>query len=162
QASTGRQSRHPKRDYITTAARNANHRSSPHKVVQKPICTCSLPPSSLHFVCEGRELVGGDKFGRRINEHGLNFVDWEGQIANPAIKFFVAPPQDAAFPAQAVLTSLEPRVYFNVPSEIGARGPRKVIDFRKWDKLPVLVSIFPNRTTDDQDLVLELRFQDAH
>ena len=29
------------------------------------------------------------------------------------------PPADAAFPAQAVLTSREPRIYFNLPSEIG-------------------------------------------
>jgi hypothetical protein len=33
-----------------------------------------------------------DIFGRRINEHGLVVVDWEGQIANPAIKFLIAPP----------------------------------------------------------------------
>src|SRR5213080_1201477 len=93
----------------------------------------------------GAEVVVEDIFGRRLNEHGLVLVDWEGQIANPAIKFFVVPPADAAFPARAVLTSREPRIYFNLPSEIGARGPRKVIEFTKAEKLPVFVSIFSNR-----------------
>ena len=66
------------------------------------------------------EVVIEDIFGRPLNGHGLILVDWEGPIANPAIKVFVVPPADAAFPAHAVLTSKEPRVYFNLPSEIGA------------------------------------------
>src|SRR5687767_628496 len=72
-----------------------------------------FPNTSAHGADVGIE----DVFGRRLNEHGLILVDWEGQIANPAIKFFIAPPEDAAFPARAVLTCEEPRVYFNLPSE---------------------------------------------
>jgi len=107
------------------------------------------------------EVVVEDIFGRPLNEHGLVLVDWEGQIANPAIKFFVVPPADAAFPAQAVLTSREPRIYFNLPSEIGTRGARKVIEFKKREKRPVLISIFPSRDGKDEDHVLEVEFKDA-
>src|SRR5678815_1226951 len=85
------------------------------------------------------DVVVEDIFGRRLNEHGLILVDWDGQLANPAIKFFVMPPADTAFPAKVVLTSQGSRIYFNLPSEIGLHGPRKIIEFKKREKLPVLV-----------------------
>lgn len=107
------------------------------------------------------EVAVEDIFGRRLNEHGLVLVDWEGQIANPAIKFFVVPPEDAVFPARAVLTSSQPRIYFNLPSEITPQGSRKVVEFGKREKLPVLVSVFSNLEGEDQDHALQLEFQDA-
>ena len=107
------------------------------------------------------EVVVEDIFGRRLNEPGLILVDWEGPIANPAIKFFIVPPADAAFPAKAVLTSKEPRVYFNLPSEIGANGPRKVIEFKKREKSSLLASIFPDWEGADRDVILQLDFEDA-
>jgi len=106
-------------------------------------------------------VVVEDIFGRRLNEHGVVLVDWEGQLANPAIKFFIVPPADAAFPARAVLTCRQPLVYCNLPSEIGPRGPRKIIEFRNREKLPVLVSIFSDREGQDRALALQLEFQDA-
>jgi hypothetical protein len=90
-----------------------------------------------------------DVFGRRLNDHRLVLVDWEGRIANPAIKFFIVPPPDAALPARAVLTSAEPRIYFNLPGKIGARGPRKVVDIKDRDKQPVYVSICAGRGSPD-------------
>jgi hypothetical protein len=118
------------------------------------IALVSLPSARAQVVVE-------DIFGRRLNEHGLVLVDWEGPMANPAIKFFVVPPADAAYPARAVLTASEPRIYFDLPSEIGPRGPRKVIDFKKGEKRPVLVSIFSNLEGEDQHHELQLAFQDA-
>lgn len=115
---------------------------------------------SISSAC-AEEVVVEDIFGRRLNEPGLILVDWEGPIANPAIKFFVVPPKDTVFPARIVLTSKEPRIYFNLPSEIGPRGPRKAIDFKEWGKRPVFVSVFPEREGEDRDLALQLEFQDA-
>src|SRR3954471_3487059 len=83
------------------------------------------------------EVVVEDIFGRRLNEHGPVLVDWEGHVANPAIKVFVVPPAEATYPARVVLTSREPRLYFNLPSEVGPRGPRRVIEFKKRERLPV-------------------------
>src|SRR5437870_2407097 len=37
-------------------------------------------------------IVVQDIFGRTINTNGLTLVDWDGYIANPAIRFFVLPP----------------------------------------------------------------------
>ena len=42
-------------------------------------------------------VVVEDIFGRDLNKNGLVLVDWEGQIANPAIKFFVVPPATAVY-----------------------------------------------------------------
>jgi len=107
------------------------------------------------------DLVVEDIFGRRLNEHGLTLVDWEGEIANPAIRFYITPPVDAAFPAEVVLTSDEPRVYFNLPGEIGPNGPRKVVKFTTRERMPVLASIFGDRDGEDRDLALQLEFEDA-
>src|SRR6476659_6797567 len=107
------------------------------------------------------EVVVEDIFGRRLNESGLILVDWEGPIANPAIKFLIVPPGDAAFPARAVLTSTEQRVYFNLPSEIGANGPRKFLEFKNREKLSLLASIFSDWEGTDCDVMLQLDFEDA-
>lgn len=107
------------------------------------------------------EVVVEDIFGRRLNEPGLVLVDWDGPMANPAIKVLIVPPADAVFPARAVLTASEPRIYFDLPSDIGARGPRKVVEFAKREKRPVFVSIFSGAQEKDQDYALQLDFQDA-
>ena len=52
----------------------------------------------------GGDVVVEDIFGRRLNEHGLVLVDWEGQIANPAMKVYVVPP---ASPSVCVTSSIE-------------------------------------------------------
>jgi len=132
--------------------------------IHRLISTRQLALLSL-LVCispsHGDELVVEDIFGRRLNEHGLTLVDWEGEIANPAIKFYITPPIDAAFPAEVVLTSNEPRLYFNLPSEIGPNGPRKVVKFAARERTPVLTSIFSDREGEDRDLALQFEFHDA-
>ena len=107
------------------------------------------------------DILVEDIFGRRLNEHGLTLVDWEGPIANPAIKVFVVPPEGVALPASAVLTSTQPRVYFNLPSTIGPRGPSKTLTFNTREKQPVFVSIFPDREAKNLDFTLQLNFKDA-
>jgi hypothetical protein len=87
-------------------------------------------------------------------------------MANPAIKFYILPAPDAAMPAKAVLTAKESRLYFNLPSEAGPNGSRKEIAFKQHEKVPVYLSIFPDRGTAEkavphQDLVVELAFTDA-
>src|SRR5438309_4289942 len=73
---------------------------------------CAWTSASAAGGAPGRVLVE-DIFGRRLNRHGLVLVDWDGYMANPAIKFFLIPPTDAALPARAVLTAAEPRLYFH-------------------------------------------------
>src|SRR5271157_2242681 len=53
-------------------------------------------------------LVVQDVFGRPLGKRGLVLVDWEGYIANPAVRFFILPPPDAAYPATVVVRASEP------------------------------------------------------
>lgn len=106
-------------------------------------------------------LVVEDIFGRTLNRHGLVLVDWEGYMANPAIKFYLTPPADAALPARAVLSAREPRLYFDLPSQAGPKGPRKEVLFEKHQKIPVHLSIFPDRDGQDEEHRLDIAFTDA-
>jgi hypothetical protein len=103
-----------------------------------------------------------DIFGRTLNSHGLILVDWEGYIANPAIKFYLVPPAEAALPAKAVLTAAEPRLHFDLPSETGPKGPRKEVVWQKRERIPVYISIFPDRDGKDEEHQLHIALTDAN
>jgi hypothetical protein len=91
-----------------------------------------------------------DVHGRTITKSGLNLLDWDGYVANPAVKFFLIPPSDATYPAKAVVTGAEPRLQFDLPSEIGPDGPRKEVVWHQREKLPLYLSIFPDRDGEDE------------
>lgn len=120
---------------------------------------------SLHLAIRAQDsnpgLVIHDLFDRPVSAQGLILVDWEGYLANPTIKFYLTPPSDATFPATAVLTSNEPRLHFDLPSTVGANGPRKEIVWQKREKTPVHISIFPDRDFDDEQHRLAIKFADA-
>ncbi len=108
-------------------------------------------------------LVIEDIFGRPLDEqHGLILVDWEGHLANPAIELFVVPPEQAALPARALLSAAEPRLYFDLPSQAGPRGPRKEITFAAPGGQSVLASIFPDRDGLDETYELALELHDSN
>jgi Putative Ig domain len=109
----------------------------------------------------GAEMTVEDIFGRDLTKHGLILVDWEGPLANPAIRFYITPPADVALPARATLSSDSPRLYFDRPSTIGPHGPRKKLEFTKREKLPILVSVFDDTQGKDQELTLRIELQDS-
>ncbi len=108
-----------------------------------------------------QEMVARDRFGRRLNERGLTLVDWEGQIANPAIQIWITPPSDATFPATAVVSCPQARVYFDNPSTTSDGGPTKVITFADATPQPLRVSIFPDRDGTDEDWPINVDFTSA-
>ena len=107
------------------------------------------------------EIGFEDIHGRTLNTRGMTLVDWEGQIANPAIKIFVRPPSDATFPATAVISSTQPRLYFDLPSAATATGPSKTLSFPNASPVPVFVSIFPDRDTASESHALAITFTAA-
>jgi Putative Ig domain len=104
-----------------------------------------------------------DIFGRPIDRHGLVLVDWEGQIANPAIRIDLVPPPDAAYPVRFLIRAKEPRLYFDLPSSSGPSGPRKEVLFKHPERSSMAVSIFPDRDGRDEDhtLEVEVKFADG-
>src|SRR5258708_26119053 len=107
------------------------------------------------------EIVVEDLFGRRLNERGISLVAWEGYIANPAIQLTLNPPTNASFPATAILTADNDRLYFDLSPEcltpptivdpcptstFGHEGPRRVVTFSPESQQRIYLSIFPIST----------------
>ena len=99
-------------------------------------------------------VIFRDVFGREVNETGLVLVDWEGHIANPAMKYFVEMPG-----ATAILSSGEPRLYFDLPSWAGPNGPTKaLVSEGPTQAAEFHISIFPDRDTSDESHTLTIRY----
>ena len=88
-------------------------------------------------------------------------MDWEGHIANPGLKYFVKLPRNTMFPARVMLSSPEPRLYFDLPSETGPNGPRKSIALPDASSRGAFhISIFPDRDTYDEQYTLKIQYAD--
>ena len=104
-----------------------------------------------------------DIFGRALTGHSIVLVDRDGYIANPLIKIFLLPPTNAVFPGSASLSSDEGRLYFDSPGNVSTGGPSKTVSFASAaDRVPVRLSIFPDRDGIDEDYMLTVAFAGAN
>jgi hypothetical protein len=131
------------------------------------LLTVSFVASAYLLAVPARGQASGavveDIFGRVVNQNGIVLVDWEGYMANPALKLFVKPPSSIAFPATAVISSSAPRLYFDLPSTFGAAGSSKTVTLSNASSsVPFLLSIFPDRDTADEDYALTIRLTGAN
>lgn len=112
----------------------------------------SRPPVALH-----------DVFGRDLTKPGVTLVDWEGRIANPAIRLRLVPSEKLYLPARVRLTANHPRMMFNLWSEVSATGPSKILYLDQKSKpVPFLLSIFPDTDGIDDEAILRLEITDAN
>lgn len=102
-----------------------------------------------------------DRFGRNVAQHAVVVPEWEGYMANPAIELTLTPPAKARAPVTATLTSSEPRLYFDLPSTIGPKGPTKVLRFPDDKGESFFVAVFPARVKRDFESTLTVAFVDA-
>lgn len=127
-----------------------------------PILTLSL----FGLVFLGAEPQAGppveDVFGRTLNGQSLVLVDWEGYMANPAIRLLIGPRPDAALPAKVVLRASDPRIYFDLPGDAGQNGARKEFLFKAHAKIPVSIAIFPDRDGRDEEHELHVECVDGN
>jgi len=136
-----------------------NHRSRP-AILFSAVLLSSLLFLSRPALGQADRFVVEDIFGRTLNARGITLVDWEGYLANPAVKVFLRPPSGAVFPLQASLSANGPRLYFDLPSACGASGPRKSVSFESAsDRKPVLVSIFPDRDAFPEEYALGISWK---
>jgi len=116
-----------------------------------------------------QEIVIQDIFGRSLNGQQIVLVDWEGQIANPAIELTIIPPEGASFPATATLSANGDRLYFDSPDDpifstlslVGSSGPTRIIDFPNSNPQSFYLSIFPDRDVLDESYTLNIDFVDG-
>ncbi|RYG22986.1 hypothetical protein EON82_15445 [bacterium] len=99
-----------------------------------------------------------DGWGREIDSRGITLLDWEGHLANPAVKLRVELPEGTEFPAQLYVHGTSHRLHFDRSDEEDRYGIAKRIVLPKPVKsVDILVSIFPDR--DDKSENHELIFQ---
>jgi Putative Ig domain len=102
-----------------------------------------------------------DIFGRSLNNKSITLVDWEGYLANPAIKLNIKPPANATFPGHATVTANGVRLYFNLPSTVGPSGPSKSLTYSDASTSnSIYLSIFPDRDTLAENYELTVTFTD--
>ena len=103
-----------------------------------------------------------DLFQRPLDDVGVRIVDWEGHIANPALRFFVVPPEGAAYPATVVLRADHARLYFTGNrATIGPDGPRLQRTLRDSSPAPFRLAIYPDREGGHEEHTLTVSFTDA-
>ena len=119
-----------------------------------------LAPLAVSHAASTNMVVVADRFGRQVNDVGITLVDWEGYIANPAMKYTVKAPSGTTVP-RVTLSSSEPRVYFNLPSWNGAEGPRKELNLSGTSsQAEFYISIFPDRDGLDETHSLIIEYRD--
>lgn len=108
-------------------------------------------------------LAVQDVFGRDLSEVGVTLVDWEGRIANPAIRLRLVPSPRLYLPARVKLTANGDRLMFNLWSEVGPDGPSKTIYLEpRTRSVPFSMSIFPDTDGLDETYTLTLEVTDAN
>lgn len=109
-----------------------------------------------------RGITALDASGRVLNARGIHLVDWDGFLANPAETITLRPPADIAFPAFATLTADHPRLYFSLPSDTTANGPRKFVRFDSAaSEITVRLGMFPDRDGADEHYQLTMTLTDG-
>jgi len=123
------------------------------------ICLWLFLPHTLYGQLTG--MRGEDRFHRDLSSYPITLVDWEGYIANPAIKLYLLSPGGASFPATATISATNPRIYFRKPSVASSSGPSANLTLTNSTAFAFYVSIFPDRDTLDDDDSLRVHFVDA-
>jgi hypothetical protein len=106
-----------------------------------------------------------DVWLRQLNDYKITLVDWEGQMANPALELRIEPPTNAEFPSSVTIAANGARLYFDdaiSPTNLGANGPTKTLDYVSAVSYILYISIFPDRDALDEDYALTVTFTDAN
>jgi hypothetical protein len=104
-----------------------------------------------------------DKWGRELLANGIVLVDWEGQMANPALRFYVEAPAEAGFPVTTELRVKHSRLYLDNPVvEVSATGMVKRFVFnRREDRFSFRLSVFGDRDGSAEMHTMQVSSRDA-
>src|SRR4051812_37941902 len=114
---------------------------------------------SAILICQGaaQDFQVTDIFGRSLNQRGITLVDWDGYMANPAIKVRIQAPRATSYPVNATISANGPRLYFGLPSTTSPDGPSVILSFADAATVKdLLISIFPDRDGNDEEYQLRL------
>ncbi len=105
--------------------------------------------------------IGGvqvqDLFGRDLSQAGVILLDWDGYIANPAVPLVIVADKSSSFPISVTLSSLENRIYFDLPCEVGSSGSTKqVVLTPESPRQTVYLAIWPDRNAESERHSLQI------
>jgi hypothetical protein len=121
-------------------------------------CLCVL---AIGRVTARADAFVTDIFGRDVSSFGLTVPDWEGYMANPAIQFTITPPPQAISPLKVTLSTVEPRLYFDLPSKAGSQGAVKDLVFTSAAPQRVFIAVFPAREKRNEETFLTIQLLDG-
>jgi hypothetical protein len=102
-----------------------------------------------------------DAFGRSVAQRGITLLQWEGHMANPAIRLTVSLPDGVAGPATLEVSSDCSRMMFDRNTD-DRRGLGTRLRYQSGSKTADLwVSIFPARSYGDEDHKLYFHLWDS-
>ena len=112
------------------------------------VCLAGAPDLRLH-----------DAFDRDVTRRGITLVDWEGQIANPAVRLRLELPPETRFPAEVHIHGSSSRIHFDreSPEDRSGVGRRMRLPDASAST-EFFVTIFPDRDTEDErhELMIQL------
>ncbi|MDB5257060.1 MAG: hypothetical protein JWM14_1755 [Chitinophagaceae bacterium] len=110
----------------------------------------------LHAAAVHAQVTVKDIFGRNLSGKTITLVDWEGYMANPAIKLTITPP---SAPLTITVSANHPRLYFDLVTSTytpGSSGPSKTITFSNTNPVDFYLAIFPDRGAGDENYTLTI------
>lgn len=129
------------------------------RVVSTIIWSLALLPAGTGLQGSSSDLIVQDAWDRRVDGRGITLLDWEGQIANPAIKLRVLLPPEATFPAEVFVHGTSRRLHFDRSDDDDRHGIGKRIRIPEpRSSVEFYVSIFPDRDNKDEshELIVQL------
>ncbi len=98
-----------------------------------------------------------DRFGRDCAGRDIELVDWDGHIANPALRLNLRVTTATRLPLRVRLSADSPRLMFNLFSEVSAQGPRKTLFIERADApVEFCLAVFPDRDGADDEAWLRI------
>lgn len=105
-------------------------------------------------------VIVTDRFGRDVSAHGISILDWEGNIANPAILLKMRKnTQTRSGYLNVAMRVADTLFYFDEPVQIDESGARKYLSLgRGSEEKEFYVSMYPDRnsTSEERELVLHV------
>ena len=103
-----------------------------------------------------------DKFGRTLGgDRPIILVDWEGQMANPAIEFQLVPASDLPLPITVLIRTHDPRLYLDYPHLGESYGHRREVKIVDTNGERVRLANFSDHDTDSEWHELSFEYRDA-
>ncbi|TMR25335.1 peptidase S8 [Nonomuraea turkmeniaca] len=116
----------------------------------------SLPSPSLAAPKEAPQLEVYDIFFRKVNDYGVQLVDWQGYLANPHVELTVRAPRvpGITYPLKVDLHAKgTSRLMFNMPSELTATGATKSFTLTgPFDREVVRLAIHSKQSAGSDEL----------